>query len=98
MLASLWWTKVLARGWGTWAGTTSFLNAQGSAFNNLTLKAFLGSVGLLSGDHLDETKPARLLGMRIKHDLALLYITIFLEETGDFGLRETRMDASDEEV
>ena len=98
MLASLWRTKVLARSWGTWAGTTSLLDAQSSAFDNLTLKTFLGSIGLLSSNHLDETEAARLLRVGIKHDLALLNITVFLEEASDFLLGETRVDTSDEEV
>jgi hypothetical protein len=98
MLASLWWTKVLARGWGTRAGTTSLLDAQGSTFNDLTLKTILGSISLLSSDHLDEAKATRLLGMGIKHDLAFLNIAVFLEETSDLLLGETRVDTGDEEV
>ena len=98
MLASLRWTKVLARGWGTRTGTTSLLDAQGSALNDLTLKTILGGISLLRSDHLDETKTARLLRMGIKHDLALLDITVFLEETGDFLLGKARVDTSDEEV
>jgi hypothetical protein len=34
--------------------------------------------------------------MGIEHDLALLDITVFLEEKSDFLLRETRMDTGDE--
>jgi hypothetical protein len=98
MLASLRWTKVLARGRSTWAGTTSLLNAQSATFDNLTLKTFLGSIGLFSSNHLYESKATRLFAVRIKHDLALFNITIFFEETSDFDLRETRMNTSDEEV
>jgi len=98
MLASLWWAKVFAWGGSAWAGTTGLLNAQGSAFNNLTLKSFLGGISLLGSDHLDETKTTRLLSVGIKHDLALLNITIFLEETGNFCLGETRMNAGNEQV
>jgi len=65
---------------------------------NLTLKTFLGSISLLGSDHLHETKATRLLGMGIKHDLALLNIAVFLEETGNFNFSETRMDTGDEEV
>jgi len=36
--------------------------------------------------------------MGIKHDLALLDITVFLEESGNLLLRETWMDAGDEQV
>lgn len=98
MLASLRWTKVLARGWGTRTGTTSLLDAQGTAFDNLTLKTVLGSISLLSGHHLDEAKATRLLGVGIKHDLALLDITVFLEETSDLLLGQARVDTGDEEV
>ncbi len=98
MLASLWWTKVLARGWGTWAGTTSLLDAQGSTLNNLTLKTILSGIGLLSSDHLDEAEATRLFGVGIKHDLTLLDITVFLKETSDLLLGKARVNASDEEV
>jgi hypothetical protein len=36
--------------------------------------------------------------VRVKHDLALLNLTILLEEASNFSLRETRVDASDEKV
>jgi hypothetical protein len=36
--------------------------------------------------------------MRVQHDLALLDITILLEETGYLSLGKARMDTSDEEV
>jgi hypothetical protein len=98
LLASLWWTKVLARSWGTWTGTTSLLDAQSSAFDNLTLETFLGSIGLLSSNHLDETEATRLLCVGVKHDLALLNITVFLEEAGNFLLGQTWVDTSDEKV
>jgi hypothetical protein len=62
------------------------------------LKTLLGSISLLSSDHFNETETARLFGVRIKHDLALLDITIFLKEAGNFLLRETRMNTSNEEV
>jgi hypothetical protein len=98
MLASLWWTKILARCRSTRARTTSLLNAQGAAFDNLTLETFLGSISLLSGDHFDETEATRFLGVWVKHDLAFLNLTVLLEETSNFSLRETRVDASDEKV
>jgi hypothetical protein len=62
------------------------------------LKSLLCGISLLSGDHLDETKAARLLSMGVKHDLALLDITVFLEETSDFLFREARVNTGDEEV
>jgi hypothetical protein len=98
MLASLWWTEVLARCWSTRTRTTSLLNAQSAAFDNLTLKTFLGSISLLSGDHFDEAKATRFLSVRVKHDLAFLNLTILLEEAGNLGLREARVNASDEKV
>ena len=98
MLASLGWAKVFAWGWGTWSGTTSLFDTQGSAFDDLTLKTLLCGISLLSSDHLDETKATRLLGMRIKHDLALLDVTILLEETSDFRFRKTWVNTSDEKV
>ena len=36
--------------------------------------------------------------MRIFHDIALLNLTILLEQTADFLLREARVDARHEEV
>jgi hypothetical protein len=98
MLASLGWTKVLARCGSTRARTTSLLNAQGAAFDNLTLETFLGGIGLLSGDHFDETKATRFLGVRVKHDLAFLNLTILFEKTSNFRLRQTRVNASNEKV
>jgi hypothetical protein len=86
MLASLGRTKVLARRRSTRAGTTGLLNAQGSAFDDLALKAFLGSIGLLSSNHLNKAKATGFLGVRVKHDLAFLNLTIFLEQTGYFDL------------
>jgi hypothetical protein len=98
ILASLGWTKVLARGWGTWTGATSLLDAQGSTFNNITLKTILSGISLLSSDHLDEAEATRLFSVGIKHDLALLDITVFLKETSDFLLGKARVNTGNEEV
>jgi hypothetical protein len=62
------------------------------------LKALLCGISLLSGDHLDETKATRLLSMGVQHDLALLDITVFLEQTGNFLFGEARVNTSDKEV
>jgi hypothetical protein len=97
-LASFWWAKVFAWRGSARPGTASLLDAQGATFNDLTLKTFLGSVGLLSSDHLHETEATGLLGMGIKHDLALLDIAIFLKETSDLSLGETRVNTGDEQV
>ena len=98
MLASLWWTEVLAGGWCTWAGTTSLLNAQGSTFNKLTLESLLGSISLLSSDHVNETEATRLLGVGIKHDRAVFHVAVLLKETRDVRLSQTGVNASDEKV
>jgi hypothetical protein len=97
-LASLWWTEIFAWSRSTRTGTASLLDAQGAAFDNFTLKTFLSSVGLFSSNHLHKAEATGLLGMGIEHDLALLDIAVFREETGNLGLGETRMDTSDEEV
>jgi hypothetical protein len=65
---------------------------------DFTLKAFLGRISLVGCDHLDESKAARLLGVRITHDVALLDLAVLFEETCDLFLGERGVDASDEEV
>jgi hypothetical protein len=65
---------------------------------DFTLKAFLGRISLVGCDHLDESKAARLLGVRITHDVALLDLAVLFEETCDLFLSERGVDASDEEV
>ena len=62
------------------------------------MKTLLGGVGLVSSDHLDEAKAARLLGMRVAHDVALLDLAVLLEQTSDLLLAQAGVDASDEEV
>jgi len=98
MLASLWWTKVLARSWGTRTGATGLLNAQSTTFDNLSLETLLGGISLFGSDHFDEAEATRLLGMGIKHNLTFFDVAILLEETGNFGFGETRMDTGDEKV
>jgi hypothetical protein len=65
---------------------------------NLSLKTLLGGVSLVRGDHLDEAETARLLGVRITHNVALLDLAILLEQTCHLLLGETRVDAGHEEV
>jgi hypothetical protein len=89
---------VLARGGSTRAGTASFLDAQSPALMNFTLKALLGSISLVRRVHEDESKATRLLRVRITHDVALVYSAILLEQTGNFLLGETGVDACDEQV
>ena len=91
-------SEVLARSRGTRAGTTSLFDAQSAAFDLLTLEAFFGSVSLVGGDHFDEAKATRLLGMRITHDLALLNLAVFFKKPSYLGLGEAGVDARDEEV
>jgi hypothetical protein len=98
ILTALRWTVVLARSRSARTGATSLLNAQSPALMDLTLKALLGRVSLLSGNHLNETKAARVLCVRVAHDVALLDLAILLEETGDLFLGERGVDARHEQV
>ena len=91
-------TEVLARRWSTRARSSRFLNAESAALNLFALEALLGSVGLIGGHHLDEAEAARLLGVGVAHDLALLDFTVLLEKTGYLRLGKTRMDTSNEQV
>lgn len=89
---------VLARSGSTRAGTTRLLDAQGPALVDLTLETLLGSVGLVRGNHLDEAEAARLLRVRVAHDVALLNLTILLEQTCNLLLGQTGVDTGDEEI
>lgn len=97
-LTSLWWTKVFSWSWSTWTGTTSLLNAQSTSLNDLTLETLLGSIRLFASDHLDETEATRFLGVWVKHDLALLNITVLLKETSDLLLGKTWVNARNKKV
>jgi hypothetical protein len=65
---------------------------------HFALEAFLGSIGLVGSDHLDETKAARLLGVRILHDVALLDLSILAKQTSNLLLGEAGVDARHEQV
>jgi hypothetical protein len=78
-LTTLGRAKVFAGSRGARALSPSLLNAQRAAFVHFTLEGFFRSIGLFSGDHLDEAKATGLFGMRVKHDGTLLHIAIFLE-------------------
>lgn len=65
---------------------------------DFALQALLGSVCLVGGDHLDEAKTTRLLGVRIAHDVALLDLAILLEEASNLFFGQGGVDASDEQV
>jgi len=62
------------------------------------LKALLGSISLLESRHLDETEPTRLLGVGVKHNLALLDFSVFGKETHNVVLGKTWVDTSHKEV
>jgi hypothetical protein len=91
-------SKVFARGRSSGAATSGLLNAESTALDNLTLQALLGSISLLGSDHLDEAKATRFLSVRGHHDRAALDIAVLLEQTGDIGLGQTRVDTGDEKV
>ena len=91
-------TEVLARGRSARTSPTSFLNAQGTTFNHLSLQGLLGRISLIGSDHLDKPEATRFLGVRVKHDGAVLDLSIFLKQAGNFLLGETRVNAGDEEI
>lgn len=98
VLTSLRGTKVFARSRSSGSAATSLLDAQGSALKDFTLQALLGAIGLLQSGHLDESESTRLLGVGIKHDLALLDLTVLGEKTSHIVLGEARVDAGDKQV
>jgi hypothetical protein len=65
---------------------------------DFTLETLFGRISLLRGDHFDEAKAARLLCVRVAHDVALLNLAILFKETRNLFLGERRMNARDEEV
>lgn len=91
-------TEVLARSRRARTGTTSLLNGKGASLELLTLQAVPSSIGLIGGHEVDKAEAARLLGVRVAHDLALLDIAVLGEESGDFILAELGVDAGDEQV
>lgn len=95
---TLWRAEVFAGSWSPGAGTPSLLDAQSSAFVDLTLQSVLGGVCALRGHHLDESEAAALAGVWITHNVALLHVAVLLEELADLLLVETRVDAGDEQI
>jgi len=91
-------TKVFARSRCARTAATSLLDAQSAAFDDFTLQTFLGSIRLLTGDHLHEAKATRLLGVRVNHDGAVLDVTVLLEQARQIRLGQTRVNASDKKV
>lgn len=62
------------------------------------MKTTLGGISLLRGDHLDETKAARLAGVRVAHDAAGLDVAVLFKQTADLILGQTGVNTSDEKV
>jgi len=90
--------KVLARGRGAGTDTARLLNVKGAALDDLAAQALYGCIGHFGSDHLDEAETTRLARVRVLHDLALLHLTVLLEQASNLGLLQTRVDARDEEV
>lgn len=97
-LTSLGGSEVFAGGGSARTATARLLDAESAALDDLTLKAFLGGIGLLSGAHVDESKSTRFLGVRVQHDGAARDITVLLEKARNIGFGETRVDTSHEKV
>ena len=95
---SLWWSIVFAWRWRSGASTASFLDAQRSTLDDLTLQAIFRSIGLLWCHHFDEAKSSGFTSMRVAHNVAFLYVAIFLEQSRHFFLAESRVDPSHEQV
>lgn len=98
MLTALGRAEILARRGSARARATSLLNAQGPALVYFTLEAFFSSISLFGGNHLDETKSARLAGVRVAHDVALLNFTIFLKEARNLLFGQVRVYSGHEKV
>jgi hypothetical protein len=65
---------------------------------DLTLQTLLGHVSLVGGNHLDKAEAARLLCVRIAHDVALLNLAVLLKKTRHLFLGKRRVDAGDKQV
>lgn len=79
-------------------GAASLLDAQRPTLVDFTLQTLFGRVSLFGSDHLDEAKAARLLSVRVAHDVTLLDVAVLLKETCDLLLGEGRVNARDEQV
>lgn len=62
------------------------------------MKARLGGISLLAGDHVDETETTGFAGVRVAHDAASIDIAVLLEKAADFLLGQTGVNASNEKV
>lgn len=91
-------TKVLARSRRARTRATGLLNRKGASLELLALQAVPGSIGLIGSHEVDKAEAAGLLGVRVAHDLALLYIAVLGEESGDFILAQLGVDAGDKQV
>lgn len=95
---SLGWPEVFARSGRTRPRATSFLNAQSPAFVHLALQGFLCGVCFFCSNHLNEAEAARLAGVWVTHYVAFFHLAVLLKQTGNLSLRETWVDAGDEEI
>lgn len=91
-------SEVLAGSRGPGARTPSLLDAESPALIDLTLQGILCGIGILRSDHLDEAEATALAGMWVTHYVALLDLSVLLEEAGDLLFGEAWVDAGDEEV
>lgn len=90
--------KVFARSRGAGTGTASLLDAQGATLDDFALKTLFGSIGHIRSHHLDESEATGFLAVGIAHNLALLDLTVLLEEARNLSLGQLRVDTSDEKV
>lgn len=97
-LTTLGRAEVLARSGSAGAGATGLLDGEGATLQLLALQCLLGSIGLLRSHEVDETEAARLLGVWVAHDLALLDVAVLGEKASNLLLAELGVNASDEQV
>jgi hypothetical protein len=95
---SLGGTKVFARGGRAGTGAAGLFNAERTTVDNLALKTVLSSIGLIGRDHLDEAEAARLLAVRVAHNLTLLNLAVLFKHARHLGLGQAGVDAGHEEV
>jgi hypothetical protein len=98
MFTFLGWSMVFA--WSRSAGTVAsgLLDAQCAAFKVGSMQAFNGGLSLLRASEFDEAKTARVIRMRITHDVSVRNLTILLECAHKLVVSDARGDTSDEEV
>lgn len=65
---------------------------------DFALETLLCCISLLGSDHFDKTKTARVLGVRVAHDVALFNLAILFKEARDFLFGERGVNACYKEV